>query len=224
MEETLLTPELIVEKIATTSGMPTVSICALHEPCYPNPNCTATQQKGVLNFDKIEENWHQKKKEQNTDSVDALTYTPHKLCMVELKGWKKFLEYQEITQKENTTERDKNILNNRIDKQNRRYKLQDKLLESIRICEEITGVENIKKSIPIVYILVTDVNPYKNAAVVLAQQLNMLANTATDWETVCTTKMEEHFNAETKEIKDIKTAFIFCKEFDKFISEKVDNQ
>lgn len=224
MEEIQPTPELIFRKIAAEFKMSPVSICTLHNPCYPIPNCTSVQQKGVLDFDEIERQWHQKTKKESTDSVDALTYTPSKLCMVELKGWKKFLEYQEIVQKENTTERDKNILNKRIDKQNQKYKLQDKLLESICICEEITGIENMKKLTSIVYILVTDVNPYKNAAVALMQQLNMLANTATDWETVCTTKMAQHFKTETEEIKDIKTAFVFCNEFDKFLINKIDIQ
>lgn len=90
MEKTELTPELIFEEIATKSETPTTSICTLHNPCHPNPKCTSIQQTMVLNFDRIESNWHQKKKEPNTDSVDALTYTSNKLCMVELKDGKVF--------------------------------------------------------------------------------------------------------------------------------------
>lgn len=222
MEEQL-NPEVIYRIIATKLEIPATSICILHAPCNPTPSCNLIQTKEVLNFDLVETKWHQKSNSQTTDSVDALTYTPRKLCLVELKGWKKFLEYQEIAQKNEVTEWQKNVLNKRIDKQNRKYKLQDKLLESIHICEEITRIENIKKLISIVYILVTDVDPYKNAAVVLTQQLNMLANTATDWETVCTSKMKQHLKTETEEIKDIKTAFIFCKDFDKFITSEINN-
>ena len=105
-------------------------------------------------------------------------------------------------------------MNKRIDKQNQKYKLQDKLLESISLCEEIIGIKDIKQLVSILYILVTDINPYQNAISSLTQQLNMLANTATDWETVCASKMSQHF---TNETKGIKTAFIYCKEFDKFI-------
>ena len=139
MEKTELTPELIFEEIATKSETPTTSICTLHNPCHPNPKCISIQQTMVLNFDRIESNWHQKKKEPNTDSVDALTYTSNKLCMVELKGWKSFLEHQNISHKEKATGHEKEILNKRIDKQNQKYKLQDKLLESISLCEEIIG-------------------------------------------------------------------------------------
>ena len=217
MEKTELTPELIFEEISTKSETPTTSICTLHNPCHPNPKCTSIQQTMVLNFDRIESNWHQKKKEPNTDSVDALTYTSNKLCMVELKGWKSFLEHQNISHKEKATGHEKEILNKRIDKQNQKYKLQDKLLESISLCEEIIGIKDIKQLVSILYILVTDINPYQNAISSLTQQLNMLANTATDWETVCASKMSQHFTNETKTIKGIKTALIYCKEFDKFI-------
>ena len=82
---------------------------------------------------------------------------------------------------------------------------------------EIIGIKDIKQLVSILYILVTDINPYQNAISSLTQQLNMLANTATDWETVCASKMSQHFTNETKTIKGIKTAFIYCKEFDKFI-------
>lgn len=96
-------------------------------------------------------------------------------------------------------------------------------MESIFICEQIMGKENLKARIPIVYILTTDIDTQKNAALVLTQQLNMLANTATKWETVCADKMRTHFQAETRDIKDIKTAFVFCKELDAFIANLVNN-
>lgn len=218
MEKTVLTPELIFKEIAAIAEASPTTICALHQPCLPSPQCTSTQITKVLDFDRIESSWHQKKKAPNTDSVDALTYTSCKLCMVELKGWKNFLEHQPIAQKDKINDQEKEILQKRIEKQNHKYKLQDKLLESISLCEEIIGIEDIKQTVSIVYILVTDIDPHQNALSSLTQQLNILANTATDWETVCANKMAQHFTDETKAIKDIKTAFIYCREFDKFIT------
>lgn len=219
MAATLPTPEQIYLAVKEkTNSLPT-TICQLHKPCTKKTGCLSPQQKEVIDFDRVELVWHQATCRQTTDSVDALTYTKHCLCMVELKGWKRFLEYQEIARKNNITTRDEEVLTKRIEKQSKKYKLQDKLLESIHICEEITGIKNLTQSLPVAYILVTDIDPNKNAVNVFAQQLNVLAHTSTDWETVCAEKMRSRFDEETKLIKEIRTIFIYCREFDETVKD-----
>lgn len=212
--EMRVSPQQIVEKVVKETGSKPVTICSLHKPCTPKAACISIQQSEVFDFDAIERCWHRKMKCQSTSSVDAMTCTSSKLCMIELKGWKEFLSHQEIAGKEQITERENEVLSRRIGKQVKRYRLQNKLLDSLTICEEITGIEDLKSLLPTVYILVTDIDPDKDAASWFAQQLNVLANTATDWETVCATRTKEHFMEEMKSIKEISTAFILCKKFD----------
>ena len=77
------------------------------------------------------------------------------------------------------------VLEKRITRQAGKYDLQRKLLESIKLCEDITTCNLNTGQIQIAFILVTDVNVASNPLNVLTQQLNMLAFTTSSWEKVC---------------------------------------
>ena len=63
MEKTELTPELIFEEIATKSETPTTSICTFTQSLATQiRNAPPYNKQMVLNFDRIESNWHQKRK------------------------------------------------------------------------------------------------------------------------------------------------------------------
>lgn len=68
--------------------------------------------------------------------------------------------------------------------------MQRKLLESIKLCEDITTCNLNTGQIQIAFILVTDVNVASNPLNVLTQQLNMLAFTTSSWEKVCTSALK----------------------------------
>ena len=192
----------------------TVSLCLLHKPCIGN-FCGKPQQTQVIDFDSVKEKWDKAHKISSHSSVDALTYN-NKLCFVEIKGWKKFLENQKLLKKNSLTEKDEDILRDKIDRQSASYDYQKKLLDSIILCENISGQNNISKDVPILFILVTDINPRINPIESFAEQLFMLASTSTSWEKICSETMYNHLKSQ---LGTDNTFFIQCNKFDDFIKK-----
>lgn len=190
----------------------TVSLCSLHAPCEGN-FCGTPQKTQVIEFDNVKRKWDDSLKQPHHSSVDALTYN-NKLCFVEIKGWTKFLEKQKILKKKNLTEKDEDILRDKIDRQSASYDYQKKFLDSIILCENISGQNDISKNIPILFILVTDINPVTNPIELFSEQLNMLANTSTNWNKICYDSMYKHLK---NQLGTNNIFFINCKEFDDFI-------
>ena len=206
--------EQIFDCILEYADNRTVSLCSLHKPCNGN-YCGTPQQTQVIDFDSVKEKWDKAHKESFHSSVDALTYNK-KLCFVEIKGWIKFLEYQKILRKKNLTDKDENILRDKIDRQSAGYDYQKKLLDSIILCENISGQNDISRNVPILFILVTDINPIVNPIELFTEQLYMLANTSTTWEKICSESMYNHLK---NQLGTNNTFFINCKEFDGFIEK-----
>ena len=71
------------------------------------------------------------------------------------------------------------------------------------------------EQIGVAFILVTDINVENNPINVLAQQLNMLAFTASDWERVCAETLREHLNTQ---VRGTRTYFTCCRDFDRLMS------
>lgn len=189
-----------------------VSLCSLHKPCSGN-YCGSPQQTQVIDFDCIKGKWDKAHKKSSHSSVDALTYNK-KLCFVEIKGWIKFLENQKILKKYSLTEKDTDILKKKIDKQSAGYDYQKKLLDSIILCENISGQNDLSKKVPILFILVTDINLASNPIELFTEQLYMLASTSTSWEKICSESMYNHLK---NQLGTDNTFFIQCKDFDDFI-------
>lgn len=192
-------------------------ICSFFVPCHKGFLCNRFPKSKMLDFDLIEKTWHMLTGKPSSSSTDGLTYTSKHLCFIEAKGWKKFLEYQPELQKESTTEPEESRIYQRIKKQNRKYHFQKKLLESISICEEIIGENVIVGRIPVLYILVTDVNPLQDSASLIFQQLNYLANSSSKWETLCVGEMRKRFEEEIGETRGIEARFIQCKQLDSYL-------
>jgi hypothetical protein len=151
-----MTPEHIYKQVMTKTGVTPCSLCQLHVPCQHTPSCISLQQTPVINLDEVETQWHSAQGCASSPSSDALSYTKKVLCFVELKGWKEFLSHQPIAQKPLASEKEKQVLEKRITRQAGKYDLQRKLLESIKLCEDITTCNLNTGQIQIAFILVTD--------------------------------------------------------------------
>lgn len=178
-------------------------LCSLHKPCATTRGCQTHQHYPVLDFDRLKHLWRKSKKQSNTSSVDALTHKSQELCFVEIKGWKQFLIYQKVNDAS-------------IQQQVNTYDLQGKLLDSVALCEEITGETDILKNIPSVYLLVTDINIKEQGLESITTNLNLLGSTSTNWETVC----NKYLGRKLGTIKQIKTQYITCAEFDNLFNTK----
>ena len=206
-----MTPEHIYKQVMTKTGVTPCSLCQLHVPCQHTPSCLSLQQTPVINLDEVETQWHSAQGCASSPSSDALSYTEKVLCFVELKGWKEFLSHQPIAQKPLASEKEKQVLEKRITRQAGKYDLQRKLLESIKLCEDITTCNLNTGQIQIAFILITDVNVASNPLNVLTQQLNMLAFTTSSWEKVCTSALKKQLDTQ---IREHRTYFIGCRDFD----------
>lgn len=205
-------PKYIFDSVLEYSDKGTVSLCSLHAPCKGN-FCGTPQKTQVIDFDNVKRKWDDSLKQPHHSSVDALAYN-NKLCFVEIKGWTKFLENQKLLKKDSLTEKDTDILKKKIGKQSAGYDYQKKFLDSIILCENISEQNDISKNVPILFILVTDINPRINPIESFAEQLFMLANTSTSWEKICGETMYNHLKSQ---LGTNNTFFIQCKEFDDFI-------
>ena len=214
-----MTPSELYNSIKQQMQMSDTFICQLHTPCAGTPACAQPQNHPMLDFDEVEKRWHQQKGMKSTASVDALSHTERTLCMIEIKGWKMFLKHQPIAQQSAATPQQVNQLTQKIEKQTNSYQLQDKLLKSIEVCEEMSQNNNLPLHMPIAYILVTDIDPTINAAAVFTQQLNMLASTSSNWETVCAQHLSKRFQQQTAGMNNIRSYFIYCKQLDSLLAK-----
>lgn len=208
-------PEEIYKLIIKKLSIEPDTICTLKKPCSLINNCTSIQSYKVIDFDYAKMILDKSLKQATIySSVDALTFTNSYLCFIELKGWRKFLEHQPISNNINASDREKEVLGNRIDKQLRAYDFQKKLIDSIRLCEKITSTENLIQDISIIYILATDIDTSNNPLALFTQELNVLANYSSSWEKVCAERMEKQFLAQ---VQDVKPQFISCNKVDKYL-------
>lgn len=181
-----------------------VSLCALHHPCSLVRSCISGGSKVVFDFDQVTKDYRQHKKMPSCASVDALTENKDTICFVEMKGWKDFLDHTA------------NISEYKIQKQAAKYNLAYKLSCSIETCigllcdEAGARAESDFLSTSKCYIVVTDINIQQDPLISLASNLNLLAETASDWETICW----KHLKEKVEQVKGMKTLFVSCRDFD----------
>ncbi|UBD72684.1 hypothetical protein [Parabacteroides goldsteinii] len=186
---------IISQKISTET-----CICRLHHPCSATSICGQNSQITVIDFDGVKDTIDKQKKRESYSSVDALTYKQNNLLFVEIKGWKEFISH-------NTK-----ISNTKIQKQVDRFDLKKKLLDSISICCDLTNDPDFLIDKPSIYVIVTDIDPTRNGLGTLAMNLNVLANTTSQWELVCIQLMNECIAG----ISEMKTHYLYCEDFDNY--------
>lgn len=201
-----------VETIRMAYGLEYTSICRLHKPCRIKGECDTEQQAVLLDFDAVKDKWCKVRKEVPCSSVDAIAAKDMKLCFLEMKGWKMFIKKRlDLLSSEN----DKELF---IDRQLQSYDFQDKLYDSIRICEDELGIEDLSSNCDIIYLLITDVDVFADPLLELDVTLLMLANTSTSWETVCARKMRKAFLSSAQSDDRIYYYFESCNKLDEFMN------
>ncbi|WP_165157778.1 hypothetical protein [Parabacteroides sp. ZJ-118] len=200
-----------VETIRMAYGLEYTSICRLHKPCRIKRGCDTEQRTVLLDFDAVKDKWCKARKEASCPSVDAIVAKDMRLCFLEIKGWKMFIEKRlDLLPSENDKE-------SFIDRQLQSYNFQDKLCDSIRICEDELGMEDLSSNCDIIYLLITDVDVFADPLLELDATLLMLANTSTSWETVCARKMGMEFLASARLDDRIHYYFESCRKLDEFM-------
>ena len=158
--------EQLLDYINSLGWLQTSTICQLHNPCKANISCSHRSQTVIIDFDHIKD-LHCKGQEPLA-SVDAI-YKNEELLFIEIKGWKKYLEYHlhDISQKD-------------IKEQITKYKLEKKLQDSLSILDILVSKANISdphlfKSLPKQYIIVTDISTENDPLEKFAENLTFLA-------------------------------------------------
>ena len=86
--------------------------------------------------------------------------------------------------------------------------------DSIRICEDIVNIKNLRELFPIEYLVVTDVQKNENPLLNLTENLNFLSGNSSDWVSYYMKTLQHH--ATKTEVKGIIPKVVCCKEFDSF--------
>ena len=209
----MMTAKDIYNAVLNFSGGNLQCICLLHRPCQGG-FCADQQKLSVIDFDAVKTKWNKQKGMASSASVDALVCGKLHLCFVELKGWTEFLKHHGLDRSEEMTEKEKEKAHKVIDKQVGKYKLQKKLLDSVMICEDISGQKDILNSNPIAFLWVTDISLKEAPLQHFHQQLMMLAYTSTSWEKVCAEQMKKILD---EQISCIHSVFVECKDFDRSV-------
>ena len=99
-------------------------------------------------------------------------------------------------------------------KQVERFDLQKKFLDSLSICLEISENETFFSDNKVVYIIVTDIETQKDGLKSFQANLQMLAQTSSDWESVCNRFMKEKI----AKIQGVETYYKSCQNLDSFLN------
>ena len=175
------------------------SVCDLHQPCSDHRGCSIKPSNKYIDFDAVEKEFD--KGHESRPSVDAVKNAGAYFCFIEIKGWKKYLEWKKPSEKG-------------IQKQ-AEYNLKGKLETSEEICVAISGQSNIFSQIPEVFILVTDIDVNEYGIESIHSDLMALAVSSSDWEAKCNSILEQQLN---KQIIKIPKYYVNCKKLDDKLS------
>lgn len=156
------------------------TICYLHDPLC---SCASKSKVAVIDFDAVKRGYEKQHGIASPASVDALKNDEKELIFIEIKGWRKFLEFS------------RRVTEVRIDKKRKDYEYKKKLDDSLNICLQTIREQNLISEdefcrFPKRYIVVTDVQVKKEPLASLVVNLQMLATSSTSWDTMCWQKTQ----------------------------------
>lgn len=204
-----MTPDEIYRIACEYIGGEKTVICNLHSACSPEEGkpylCkTANSRTPVIDFDSVKTKADKEKGIESRKSVDALSCSASGkyICFIELKSWELFLTY--------------NGKESKVRKQTEKYKsdLPEKLKDSIEICKEISGNEDIFEGCVIVFILVTDITPERDGLSSFYSSMSALAGSSSDLRLLCDRLSEGIM----KGIPSVETRYWHCRDFDRKIN------
>ena len=185
--------------------------CDLNRRCNPNRQCATPQTILMVDFDSVKTKWNTSHGQSSMSSVDGLTYNRDVLFFVEIKSTVDFTSFQI---KLNKTDAQNSAT---IQEQMAKYSssLQKKFVESMVICQGITGNPQFADGMSIRYVLVTDIdlNPLAN----LATQWSQLATGSSNWNLIFASSLGATFNLVAANLSGAKTDYKSCQELDAYI-------
>lgn len=194
-----MTPSELYDKLACKYPIHVVdSVCQVEATCRRRGFCADKQSHPVIDFDEVKNEFYQGKS--TPASVDAVCLGDKKqyFCFVELKGWNNYIEHID-KQKESINETANG------------YNLRGKLADSEELCKKIVNDANLFDAMPIVFLLVTDIDVKTRGKEAFADAMFKLAETSSDR---CINAAEDVLN---KQIL-IEHHYIYCKNFDRHLA------
>ena len=186
--------------------------CDLNRRCNPNRQCVTPQTVLMVDFDPVKTKWNTSHGQSSMSSVDGFTYNHDVLCCVEIKSTGDFTSFQIKLNKRDAQN------SATIQQQMAKYSssLQKKFVESMAICQGITGDPQFADGMSIRYVLVTDIdlNPLAN----LATQLSQLAAGSSNWNLIFASSLGATFNLVAANLSGVKTDYKSCQELDAYLS------
>lgn len=198
----------IVEAYAPSASR---TVCDLNKRCAPNRQCASPQTVLMVDFDPVKTKWNTSHRQSSMSSVDGLAYNRDVLCFVEIKSTVDFTNFQ--IKRGNTDAQNHANINQQMERYS--SSLQKKFIESIIICQGITGDPHFADGMNIRYVLVTDVDlsPLAN----FATQLSLLATGSSNWDLIFAASLGSTFNQVSATLSGVKTDYKSCQELDEFL-------
>ncbi len=181
--------------LSTYPSVSEKSVCDLHQPCSDHRGCSIKPSNKYIDFDAVEKEFD--KGHESRPSVDAVKNAGAYFCFIEIKGWKKYLEWNKPSEKG-------------IQKQ-AEYNLKGKLETSEEICVAISGQSNIFSQIPEVFILVTDIDVSEQGVENFHFNMMALATTSSVWESKCNTELNSQLE---QQITTIPKYYVTCRQLE----------
>ena len=181
--------------LSTSPSVTEGAICDLHKPCSKHRECSIKLSNKYIDFDAVETEFDRGRV--SRPSVDAVKNAGHYFCFIEIKGWKKYLEWN--------TPSEKGI------QEQAEYDLKGKLETSEEICVAISGQHNIFRQIPEVFILVTDIDVSEQGVENFHFNMMALATTSSVWESKCNTELNSQLE---QQITTIPKYYVTCKQLE----------
>lgn len=175
-------------------------ICDLHNPCKIARKCQIVHHWPIIDFDDIKTKFHQGLSGDTPASVDGITFSGRRFCFVEIKGWVEFLNHLKARNQELA-----------IARKAASYDLSKKLFDSISICQILSGIEDLLSSLPVTYVLVTDIETESNGLAMFHNNLLRLADPTDNWFAICNRELKARL---TTIPGNIPTVYVSCKDFD----------
>lgn len=198
-----MTPSDLYDKLVCKySTLVVDSICQVETTCRKRGFCAEKQSHQVIDFDEVKNVFYQGKG--TPASVDAVCLGDKKqyFCFVELKGWNNYIAH---------IDKQKDDVKNTA----AGYNLRGKLEDSEELCEKIIGDANLFDSMPIVFLLVTDIEVKNDGMEAFADAMFKLAETSTDITSRCVNAAEDILKEQIR----IEHDYIYCKEFDSHLAK-----
>jgi len=187
------------------------TVCDMNKRCRPIRQCTSPQSELMVDFDSVKTKWNSSHGQSSMSSVDGVAYNHDVLCFVEIKSTVGFTSFQIKSNKSDADNMDT------INQQMAKYcqTLQKKFVDSVVICQGITGDARFVNGMSIRYVLVTDVDltPIAN----FATQLSLLATGSSDWNLIFASSLGATFKQTTANLSGVKTEYKSCQELDGYL-------